>query len=833
MALLIAAADGNFTTAATWGVVSSGTGAITTTTGNTQTVTASYVYGTAFTGTNTDVVDGVALFVGRVSGSPSGTFTVALSDDNGVTATREVTVNASDFPTASSWMFFKFGSTLTLDGGTDYRIGVKSSVSSQVLVWRTSTANDPAHLLRTTAAPGSVAAGDVFFIMGEYTAAATYTARTVTMNSTAATDYGSAAASSPVQGNHTVSNGLEIGYYGTLTWASSAATNYILRMSGNISVWGGGTYNQGTTGTPCPRDSTMLLEFDCAADGDFGFLAFDGSTVNIQGQSRTAGNNTYWTLLNTDEAIASTSLGVADDTGWLDNDRIAVASTTRTNTQCEAGTLNGAAGASTLTVDGFAGAGGGLAFAHSGTAPTQAEVILLTRNVRIVSVSTTNMTYCFFNTTAIADIDWCEFRYLGDNATSKRGIDLTCTTGPFNMQYCSVGDCEDLWLNIQNVTQTSDIVVSNNVFWNCTVAVGTGSAQIHGSGTPVVTNNIFMLSAGEAVRLWTVNSTFTGNRIIGGGNGTLTIVGGTTNLGTISNNVIHSGTNTLFNISGGNGFEITISNTTLWRTSSTGLGVLAQRSNIIFDGLDIFGCGTGIDLASSKVTFIDCAVNGDTSFSTTTGLSITNNANASFINADFSSASGILTAATTDVSVVNAVSFVDVSFNNSKFVAATELANQSNMQTGSIITSSKHDQTAGAYKAWKRGGTIERDTTIFNTAAPSERLTPLSASVKLVGGSRLVGVDNAATKTINVYVRKSVVGDGAAYNGNQPRLILKRNDAVGITSDTVLDTMTAATGTWEQLTGTTAAATDDGAFEVYVDCDGTAGWVNVDDWSVS
>ena len=49
----------------------------------------------------------------------------------------------------------------------------------------------------------------------------------------------------------------------------------------------------------------------------------------------------------------------------------------------------------------------------------------------------------------------------------------------------------------------------------------------------------------------------------------------------------------------------------------------------------------------------------------------------------------------------------------------------------------------------------------------------------------------------------------------------------------MLDTMTAAVGTWEQLTGTTAAASQDGVFEFFVDLDGTAGWINVDDWSVA
>ena len=79
-----------------------------------------------------------------------------------------------------------------------------------------------------------------------------------------------------------------------------------------------------------------------------------------------------------------------------------------------------------------------------------------------------------------------------------------------------------------------------------------------------------------------------------------------------------------------------------------------------------------------------------------------------------------------------------------------------------------------------------------------------------------------------------MIGDGAAYNGNQPRLMLRRNAAVGITSDTVLATSSAAgDGAFEVLSGTTVAASDNGVMEVYLDCDGTAGWVNVDDWVVS
>jgi len=71
--------------------------------------------------------------------------------------------------------------------------------------------------------------------------------------------------------------------------------------------------------------------------------------------------------------------------------------------------------------------------------------------------------------------------------------------------------------------------------------------------------------------------------------------------------------------------------------------------------------------------------------------------------------------------------------------------------------------------------------------------------------------------------------DGAAYNGNQPRLIQRANAALGQSSDVVLATYSSAGGSWNQLSASTSTPTDDGCFEIIVDCDGTAGWINVDD----
>lgn len=817
MANLISNASSNWTGAATWALTETGTGATQTTRSASTNTTTSYVYSSAFTGTNTNVVDGVLLHIDRVN--TTGTFSVALSEDNGTTATREVTINASDLGPDPGWVFFKFGSTLTLDGGTDYKVGIKGSSAGNVAVYRDATAGNWTRLLRRTTA-ATAAAADNLYVVGEWTAAATGTDITVTMDSTAATDYGT----------------LDIGDRGILTWGTTAATAYILQLSGNLNVWEGGLYNQGAVATPMPRDSTATLQFDCVADGDFGLIINSGGTAVLQGQSRTSGKIIDRCLLNTDEAINSTSLGVDTDTGWLDNDRIAIATTTQTASQCEAGTLNGAAGASTLTVDGFAGAGGGLAAAHSGTSPTQAEVILLTRNVVVRSVSTTAMAYVNGAAGGNLDADWTEFRYLGENATSKKGIELATTTGAVTLDYCSICDCEDGGLYLTGTTLAGSITINDLVMYNCANVSGTSAVSVAATGgTPVINDLIVIRSASTSNAVAISDAGMTLNGVVVAG-----ATGSGISIGESDSNALRSGISNL-TAHGCTQYGVTLATASLsitnvksWRNGAGGINWNAPGT--ILNTVELFGnVSYCVFCTGGSGTIINMTCNGDTSFATTYGLLVPAVCDLTLFDCNFSTASGIKTACTVDIFVSTAHTGGHLRLNNVKLGAATEISGQSSLSVVSgLITSSRHDQTDGDQRYYKKFGTGRTDSTIYNTAAPSERLTPSGASgSKVQSGSRYVAVDDTGTKTISVYVRKSQAGDGAAYSGNQPRLIVKRNDAIGITADTVLDTMTAAVGSWEQLSGTTAAATDDGAFEVVVDCDGTSGWINVDDWSVA
>jgi hypothetical protein len=56
---------------------------------------------------------------------------------------------------------------------------------------------------------------------------------------------------------------------------------------------------------------------------------------------------------------------------------------------------------------------------------------------------------------------------------------------------------------------------------------------------------------------------------------------------------------------------------------------------------------------------------------------------------------------------------------------------------------------------------------------------------------------------------------------------VRRNYGAGITVDTLLATSTAAAGSWDTLTGTVSAVTNDTVLEFYVRCDGNAGWANM------
>lgn len=844
MARRASIATGNFTAAGTWGLIDA--------TMYGQSETSAVVCPTAYSnvarsaqytpGAITVSHIGVKL---AVRTGTTGTITLHIADSaHTEVAGTAITINCADLPVAATsdanggWHFFKLAIPKLLTAATLYEVEAQTSSASQISLFASAATNGLSCALLQAATTGAPAATDDLFVCGEYTGAGTSNSFTVTMDNTATTDFGS----TPTAANSLLGPGIAICNKGTLIYGTTAATNYYLKESNSIIVYSGGVFNIGTTGTPIPRNSTAVLEFDSGADGDYGLTVRNLGTFTAQGLSRTSGKNIVSCKLNTDEAAAQTVLGVDTDTGWLNADDIVIAATTRTASQTEKRTLSGNANASDMTVS------AGLTNAHSGTSPTQAEVILLTRNVKIRGVSGL-MSYMATYNTSTVDLDWVEFRYLGENASPKRGIEIANTNGLFNMQYCSLYDFEDWGLYCAGTT--SAITVSNNVFYNLDTAVGANTASINiaSNSSVTFTNNICLLlysaTLGGIEVLDGDNTTFTGNTVIGGSatvaairlNRTAAVY---TLVDKFINNTVHSSAGAGITIATYyygesptvDGARITFSGLKAWRCTGIGLTVFSLRKIDLYNCLFFGNTTTNFSTTNLNDVFVlNCEFYADTSFATTNGVTLNTAGDTSFKTCLFGTAAGIYTTHTNDINLsrTNAATLpLQVKLDNCKLSSGTEVVNTSTLFMNDFIGSQRHDQTNGLHKTWKGPGICTIETTTVQSGGQSIRMTPDTAAVRLEVSFK-VAVANGATITPTVYVYED-----ASYNGSRARLVLKRNDALGITSDTVLDTATASSDTaWEALTGTTAAASDDGVMEFVVDCNGTAGNLFVDSFTVA
>ena len=323
------------------------------------------------------------------------------------------------------------------------------------------------------------------------------------------------------------------------------------------------------------------------------------------------------------------------------------------------------------------------------------------------------------------------------------------------------------------------------------------------------------------------------------------------------NRLHHVGTNSIVTFTDAKKYAGTLLNWKIWSAPVGQAGLLFSANSGVFEdftieGLNAFGCG-GSNVSFSgqvygTIKFLDCVMSNSSvgqyssteraiGFAGKCGLTLT------FETCTFSVVTGVHTAHATDIAFLTTNTDVVGVLRNCILSGTTPIGGLSGGSFStprSYLKAQKWGQVAGDHRSFFTQGHATRDTNIFNTASPSLRLVPVSASLKLDGSVRRVQCDSGVAPVVSVYVRKSVSTDAsyqsitpANYNGNQPRLMVKRAIALGLTVDTVVDTMIAAVGTWEQLSGTLPTPTDDGAFEVYVDCDGTAGWVNIDDWTVA
>lgn len=827
MALLHCCANGNWTTAATWGLCDA-TSSVDSQSSNTA-LTVAFITSSTFT-PGAITVDGIGVKIASRALSPSGTITVRLSTGGVAVAGTSVTINVNDIPddvvTASSayrgcsigWFFFKFGTPVTLLAATLYSVQANTSVASQVNLFNNGVAGNHSRLVRTTTTQAP-AAGDSMFIGGEWTAAATKTNRSVALDTTATTDYGSASTTVASLG---VSKG------GTLTRAASATA---FRISGCVNWWLESVINLQAT-----PSTSFRWEFDCAADGDFGIVMYASFAF---GGSDPWGTGITRTRLAANAAVAATSLTTADSTGWKNTDVIAISGTKRVATESEERPLNADASGTTLAFT------TGLVTAKDGSAAdkVQADIINISRNCTMTVVTTTATAYINV-VVGNLDCEWALFEYIGTTTAGKYTFDLA-SGGTHTFDFCAFARSEGGVL-FAAVTSTGLCTLTDCVAWNnCTTLGGfiCGGAGAN-SFDWTVTRCSFIgkgLSSQAGMYLQSVGVsnpplvTITETR--------LSCMAGSVNQGIIRVDA---------------GVEFTMTDCELFSNVPNGVGALFLNANNIgnrvlrllawrngqvgvmtvncydlkLEACEFYGNnGDGVQFDDTDVRVLNCVFASETGFVQLVGAEIRGGENGAgiyeFQGCTFSPVGGTRIAAATDIYLFSTNIRYAVTVSGCTFGAATDIST-SVLEPGSTLAIQSRDGVAGANSHRHFGyGQIDYETGTVGEASPAMKMTPEAALREFSSQPMGVAVESGKQITFTAKVRKS-----AAYNGAMaPRLLLRANGSMGIAVDVVLASLTAAADTWETLTGQSAAVTADGVLEVVVQCQGTAGAVYVDDFT--
>lgn len=794
----------------------------------TTAVTTSQLNSATFSPTAGTVIDAVAIKIATIGTSASGTFTVHLRNTTDSTNVASVTVNCTDLQyqtlnaTSPGWAVFKFSSPYTTVSGKSYAIGLVSSVTSQITCYTNGTANNWSRMYRTTTTQCPKVA-DSIVVTGEHTGAGTYNAIDITGNNLEPIIWGSSSTS--------VVTSIAIGSRGKIKAPTSGGRNFFFGLTGQatttpnsgLAIGNGGVLEIGTPSSPMDADTTFSIPLLVNTNVDTGVLLYNGGSI-ITGDAE----KTRFTYLTADASAGATSITVNDATGWRVGDEIVPVSSTRTYSQTEKRTITSVSG-NTIGVS-------ALTNAHSGTAPTQCYVMNISRNGKIYGSSASLQGYVVFNQyPKELNIDGLELYWMGSGTTNKRGLDyqvINTQAGTANVKGVSTHD----FIVTSSYGLLTGSSMNNTLFEDfMTYNVSAGCVVGATSGIDYTFNNIYActLSSGVGVTLSDLGGTYSGNIYSSCAQSNnisfAEAIAGYKEFGTV---ISHSSTASGMLMTSGGLRDIKFAGVKSWRNGGTGI-TLSGQHNIDLGVVEVFGNTTDNILLSgacSDITIRGGYSNGDTTFSTTNGIRFSSQANQKgfkIMNFDMSTSTGIRTAHTNDINIATVVG-VTIDMVYCKMGASVEVATPTNMSDASYISSQDHDQSAGSHKMWTSNA-------IWYSDSDSWKVVPSSATKKtkvIVPWQREIG--SGATRTISADIRCSVSGDGAAYNGTRPRLVLLQNNSIGITDDTVLDTATASSdGAYETLTGTSPSASQKGGVEAIIDnISGTTGWVNIDNLSI-
>lgn len=821
--------------------------------------------------------DGIILFLAMRAVSPSGTITVGLwkgaSGSQVLVSGTEVTVNAADFKPIGSTrttdggpLLFKWSSLVNCPAGNDYWIRTQSSVANTVGFHNNGTSNNFSRLVRYASAGAAVASNDLL-ICRELVSAGVNNVVTVTFDGTAPTDYGTDQTS-------TATPALAVGDGGKLINSTASGQAFFFRVSGHIVVYWGGEISIGALGSPLHPTSTFELVVDCLAAVGYGILARGDCICKTRHESFPTqdanGDANVFARLTADLASgAGTAAGavqVTNTTDWAVGDEIEISSTRLSGSAHDNRTISAIASGTAFSLNSNASA------IHDGNAAPynpRAVVLNLRRNITIRGASSANTTYfrATRNGTTFPTIDFhgTAFKWFGSATTNQRGFNFDQSGGSVNINRCVFRE----WTGNTSFTvnfilgSTAIFSMQNCIFWQVgSLAWSTNSGQNGDYPTAgyKLWNNVFCRGAsGAMLNISVPQIDFQRNIVYAGATSNAAFAGGY--LYTLYSNTFKDfesfiGGGSLGGSSWIQGWYGTCENVYSWRNTTTGgntadimISGNTEHGELVFLNLRTHTSSLrrAVSVNQGIVRLVTPTLDMETGAATGLALYLGGNPNGAggsyqgrmvveggSISSKFNIPIGVNTNACAELILLGVTSPQDP--------AASGFVDSPQKLINGFIQVINHNNDQNKNFGWvplygrTNGPALATDivtTPASGGSSPVLSVYPGSSSNKIKTPTFSVPVQSGQSATPSVKVRESTVPDGALYNGNPPRLCVRRNYLAGISSDTVIAVHSGTAGVWETLSGSTVAVSRNCVLEFYVDCDGTAGWISVDDFSCS
>lgn len=418
MAYKVAAATGNWSTAATWNSV---TNTPTLHASTNITISTSNLFTATFTAPNTtNACTGALLFINAIGSG--GTVTITLQESTVDTAAaRSIAVTSL---VAGTWVYFRFATpyvfTTTSAGAYRFKI-VNAGAAGTTNAAADSGGSNIAYLAtdNRTGAPGTT---DDVWICGQNQS----TAITVTVDSSQTIG---SKTDTVLAVQRTLGNAVSINNLGVLAWDTSADAT--LTCGGNIICNNGsGELQMGTVASPMPAARLARLRFDMAASGNHGLRVFDTGKLILQGAPKSS-TSLWKAKLVSGVGTAASPLVVDAAVDWSVGDEIAISATSDNATNYNENEYRFIITKNSATSYVVSSTSGGAEAALTHTHNTNAWVLNIQRNILIDSIDSSEFYY--INAVSTVDgninVDWARFDLIGMGTSGKNAFQISVSSG--------------------------------------------------------------------------------------------------------------------------------------------------------------------------------------------------------------------------------------------------------------------------------------------------------------------------------------------------------------------------------------------------------------------